>query len=594
MLVADDNTVNQRVTLGQLKKLGYKADVVGDGLAVLAALDRSRYDIVLMDCQMPEMDGYEATQRIRARKGDFRQPHIIAMTAHAMQGDREKCLEAGMNNYVSKPVQLDTLAAVLALGLSPEAKAVPLKKEVNFADGALESAVREEAPQSLKQLGVTIGDSFFPESIEAFERDAACHLGALRSAIASGDTTRLREKDHESKGASFTVGAPVMSGISRYEIQFNFRDQPNQTTFVNAGSYHQARETFEAMYSGASLGSIIYKGPSRELNYMPVRSVSEVALARSKYLFVSHIGSNDSNSRWFELALKAFQERYPNVKAEYLSTDDYSTEKYVQLIEHAISTKPDGLVVSITDATALDGVLRKAISRGIPVVAFNIPDVRDPSARIPYLSYVGTDMYLDGKCAGEHALAHAKAGEIPMPIQVLCVNESTHDGLIARCQGMTDAMKAAGIKTETLASDWDPARATNILSACLAKNPDVNYIYAVTSDSGPTIWKVCKKMGLHPDLGDKAHKVTIIGVDDNPVSLSGVKAGHLLSTVSQGFWLQGYVPLQRLYWYREFGYAPGNDVLTGHGIIDKTNVDDWIALVQGVIGADNFQRYIPW
>ena len=187
------------------------------------------------------------------------------------------------------------------------------------------------------------------------------------------------------------------------------------------------------------------------------------------------------------------------------------------------------------------------------------------------------------------------AGEIPMPKQVLCANpDPAHGGLVARCKGMTDAMKAAGIKTETLATDLDPARAANILSAYLARNPDVNYIYAVTSDSGPTVWNVSNKMGLHPDLGDKAHKVTIIGVDDNPVSLSGVKAEHLLSTVSQEFWLQGYVPLQRLYWYREYGYTPESDVLTGPIIIDKTNVDHWITLVQGVIGADNFQKQIPW
>jgi CheY-like chemotaxis protein len=122
VLIAEDNTVNQRVTVGQLKKLGYSADVVPDGLAVLSALDRTHYDIILMDCQMPEMDGYEATQRIRARTGDFPQPHIIAMTAHAMQGDREKCLAVGMNDYISKPVQLKTLAVALARGLSPEAK----------------------------------------------------------------------------------------------------------------------------------------------------------------------------------------------------------------------------------------------------------------------------------------------------------------------------------------------------------------------------------------------------------------------------------------------------------------------------------------
>ena len=249
-----------------------------------------------------------------------------------------------------------------------------------------------------------------------------------------------------------------MSGICRYEIRFNFRGQSIQTTFVNAGSYHQARETFEGMYPAASLGSIVYQGPSRELNYLPVQLVSELTLAPSKYLFVSHMGSNDSNSKWFDSALKAFQERYPNVKAEYLSTNEYSTQNYVQLIEQAISTKPDGLVVAITDAAALDGVLRQAISQGIPVIAFNTPDLRDPAVRIPYLSFVGTDYYQDGKRAGEHALAHAKAGEIPMPKQVLCANaDPTHGGLVARCKGMTDAMKATGIETETLATDSDPA-----------------------------------------------------------------------------------------------------------------------------------------
>jgi len=368
-----------------------------------------------------------------------------------------------------------------------------------------------------------------------------------------------------------------------------------QTSFVSAGSYHHARETFEGIYPTATLGSIICQGPSRELNYLSLQSVSEFTLTPSKYLFVSHMGLNDSNSIWFDLALKAFQERYPNVKAEYLSTNEYSPQKYVQLIEQAISMKPDGLVVSITNAAALDGVLRKAITQGIPVIAFNTPDLRDSAARIPYLTFVGTDYYQDGKKAGEHALVHANAGEIPMPEQVLCANaDATHGGLAARCKGMTDAMKAAGIKTETLATDWDPGRATDILSAYLARNPNVNYIYAVTSDSGPTVRNVCNKMGLHPDLGDKAHKVTIISVDDNPVSLSGVKAGYLLSTVSQEFWLQGYVPLQRLYWYREYGYTPESDILTGPVIIDKTNVDHWITLVQGVIGADNFQKQMPW
>ena len=111
ILLAEDNIVNQKVAMRMLERLGYRADVAADGLEVLGALNSQPYDVVLMDVQMPEMDGLEATRSIRRMPG--RQPYIIAMTAHAMKGDREECLGAGMNDYVSKPVRIEELKTAL-------------------------------------------------------------------------------------------------------------------------------------------------------------------------------------------------------------------------------------------------------------------------------------------------------------------------------------------------------------------------------------------------------------------------------------------------------------------------------------------------
>lgn len=113
ILLAEDNAVNQMVLLQMLRKIGYQADLASNGFDVLAALDRQAYDVILMDIQMPDMDGFEATRRILARFPKKKRPRIIALTAHALNGDRERCLEAGMDSYLSKPVKIEDLQSAL-------------------------------------------------------------------------------------------------------------------------------------------------------------------------------------------------------------------------------------------------------------------------------------------------------------------------------------------------------------------------------------------------------------------------------------------------------------------------------------------------
>jgi CheY-like chemotaxis protein len=113
ILLAEDNVVNQKLALRLLQQMGYRADLASNGVEAIECAERQPYDVVLMDVQMPEMDGLEASRRIVARWPNGGRPRIIAMTANAMQGDREECLAAGMDDYVTKPIRVDALVEAL-------------------------------------------------------------------------------------------------------------------------------------------------------------------------------------------------------------------------------------------------------------------------------------------------------------------------------------------------------------------------------------------------------------------------------------------------------------------------------------------------
>ena len=200
ILVAEDNDVNKKLALLLLEKLGYGADVVGNGLEALEALRRQRYDVVLMDVEMPEMDGLEASRRIHAEWPDDTRPRIIAMTANAMQGDRETCLAAGMDDYLSKPIRRDELAT--ALTRSAGIGTTPPQPEDVLDPAALEALV-----------AATDDPAFVAELVETFRRDAPKLLDALRSSSEDGDGEGLRRAAHTLKSNARTFGAASLAEL---------------------------------------------------------------------------------------------------------------------------------------------------------------------------------------------------------------------------------------------------------------------------------------------------------------------------------------------------------------------------------------------
>ncbi len=215
-----------------MQKLGYAADAVANGLEVWAALQRLSYDIILMDCHMPEMDGYEATQAIRKQEESLDQSrlpkspvHIIAITANAMQGDAEKCFAAGMNDYLSKPMGLPDLRAALERW-QPPVQIDQLSPFGNDRVGDAEVIARgisstriepEEAPVDIQRLAeATSGDpEQLHELIELYLRQSSELMKDLESAIQTGASREVETLAHKYFGASASCGMKAILGSLR-------------------------------------------------------------------------------------------------------------------------------------------------------------------------------------------------------------------------------------------------------------------------------------------------------------------------------------------------------------------------------------------
>jgi CheY-like chemotaxis protein/HPt (histidine-containing phosphotransfer) domain-containing protein len=211
VLLAEDNVINQKVAVAQLRKFGYSPDVVANGLEALEAVRRERYDVILMDCQMPQMDGYEASRQIRLHEQSQagKPVYIIAMTANAMQGDREICLQAQMNDYLSKPVKDTDLRA--ALGRSQASAPINAKQQEDTAVLAGET-VGGEALLDVERLEAAANDDpkVVEELVDLYFAQARDLMNGLRAAINSSSAKDVDHFAHKLVGASLACGMSAM------------------------------------------------------------------------------------------------------------------------------------------------------------------------------------------------------------------------------------------------------------------------------------------------------------------------------------------------------------------------------------------------
>jgi CheY-like chemotaxis protein len=219
VLVAEDNVVNQRVALRMLTRIGCRVDVVANGQEAVDAVQRVPYDIVFMDCNMPELDGFAATAAIRASEGNNHHTVIIAMTANALKGDREKCLSSGMDDYISKPVSQKELAGVVGRWSAPAGEPVPVQNPAVEETPAIDTSRLDE----LAELGDEEDPHWLTTILQRFEEDASSRVVRLVVAAETGNPKDLEQVAHALKGSCGNVGATTMAAIA-HQLQTLGRD----------------------------------------------------------------------------------------------------------------------------------------------------------------------------------------------------------------------------------------------------------------------------------------------------------------------------------------------------------------------------------
>ena len=242
VLLAEDNLINQQVAKAMLAKLCVQIEIASDGEQAVALVESKEFDLILMDCQMPLMDGYAATALIRQHQADtLRRLPIIALTANAIAGDREKCLAAGMDDYLTKPYTLAQLEAKLAQWMSVDQRAGAIAPMPAAAIPAAVSAINRQFLEQFRELDPSGGSGLIKEIMQMFLESTADTLRQIDQAAANGDADGLRRAAHTLKSSSANVGAETLSRLF-LQLEVLGRNEQLETVTPLLGEIRLANE----------------------------------------------------------------------------------------------------------------------------------------------------------------------------------------------------------------------------------------------------------------------------------------------------------------------------------------------------------------
>ncbi|MEN9848006.1 MAG: hypothetical protein RL368_746, partial [Pseudomonadota bacterium] len=315
ILLVEDNVTNQKVALLLLKRMGYNADIASNGLEALECLERQTYDAVLMDVQMPIMDGFEATRQIRLRwTTPENRPYVIAMTAHALRGYREQCIEAGMDDYVTKPIHPEELAAALTrcprndvissprtVAKSLSTLTTPVMPEVALASllpelshhFSITSNLAETKQKLLDAIQALVGDDaeIMQELLQTYLDSSQVLVENLQQALTEQDPMKLEHAAHSLKSSSASLGAEVLSQMAK-----QLEQQGRAKDMEQADSRVHALSTEYALLSQA-INEILHPVPNHAapVNVLPIIAPSVEQLARQiKQTLFSLVGEDET------------------------------------------------------------------------------------------------------------------------------------------------------------------------------------------------------------------------------------------------------------------------------------------------------------